>query len=46
MIKDEIRRIASLSSNDRQKMLDEINAVADYNRNNYAVLIEEYFKQK
>ena len=46
MIKDEIRRIASLSSNDRQKMLDEINAVADYNRNNYAGLIEEYFKQK
>jgi hypothetical protein len=46
MIKDEIRRIASLSSNDKQKMLDEINAVADYNRNNYAGLIEEYFKQK
>jgi len=46
MIKDEIRRIALLDNESRQKMLLEINAIADYNRANYSSLIENYFKQK
>jgi len=43
MIKSELRRIASLSNIDQQKMLLEINTVADHNRINYKKLINEYF---
>jgi hypothetical protein len=45
MIKDEIRRIASLDYEQKQKMLTQINAIADYNRDIYASLIGKYFKQ-
>jgi hypothetical protein len=43
MIKDEIRRIALLDNESRQKMLLEINAIADYNRANYSGLVNKYF---
>lgn len=46
MIKEEIRRIASLDDDQKQKMLADINKIADYNRDNYRVLIEKYFKTK
>jgi hypothetical protein len=42
MIKSELHRIASLSNIDQQKMLLEINTVADHNRISYKRLINEY----
>jgi len=45
MIKTELRRIASLSIIDREKMLLEVNKIADYNRTNYQKLINEYFNK-
>jgi hypothetical protein len=42
MIKDEIRRLASLEHTLKQEMLSKINAIADYNKNNYKNLINDY----
>jgi hypothetical protein len=42
MIQDEVRRIAALTSDHRQQMIQEINEIADYNKENYARLLKEY----
>jgi hypothetical protein len=42
LIQNEIRRVSSLPEYKLQQVLQEINAVADYNKNNYERIWHEY----
>jgi len=42
LIQDEVRRISALDQNKLAELLHEVNLIADYNKNNYTRLVDEY----